>query len=535
MGSEDEFMRETSSKNRFLLPTLFGIVNGMGYAAACLKGRGSIVATIMTNRTRRFEWSLALRACAVVLLALLSRLVAGCIVIPLPAAEVKVAQSGDVQAPSSGIALSVLFSHDFSPETSSSLGEEIVECVTHGLAKEAPEVRLVSEEEFHRAIFGLKPGEVFLQADTIATLLARPDIGQRAREVGVTHFFWWGVQRKPIPSGQVNQCEARDSPPLSSNWRAAESERCWRALKAAKATLLVVVDPVVLSLSFGFALPNHHPARRWGQRLHERSAGGPAMKANELKQRPHATWLAPGSLRLFQPRKVRSVLVLLAAAISAGCVYSVPEPVLIREPRPDPIPLRIGVYYPPEFQSYTYRHHFSDTAWILGEPSVKLIREALALLFIEVVDVPRPSSGTGLRGDPAGVIEPRIASAEAVYWSEEHIKAGVAVQPVHVNYGFTLYSPRGESVASWDVTGRGEEPNSNPLAAVSTLERNFERAMQKAAWKFTSGFRDIPEVRRWLTGRENGSWNRSLSQFDKTARPDHSRLGPCSGDRVNLH
>ncbi len=213
---------------------------------------------------------------------------------------------------------------------------------------------------------------------------------------------------------------------------------------------------------------------------------------------PPGPWPASGSRRPFWPRRILSVLVLLAALISAGCVFSTPEPVLIREPRPDPIPLRIGVHYSPEFQSFTYRHHFSDTAWILGEPSVKLIREALALLFIEVVEVPRPSSGTNLRGNLAGVIEPRIASAEAVYWSEEHIKAGVAVQPVHVKYGFTLYSPRGESVASWDVTGRGEEPNSNPLAAVSQLKRNFEHAMQKAAWKFTSGFRDIPEVRRWL-------------------------------------
>jgi len=34
--------------------------------------------------------------------------------------------------------------------------------------------------------------------------------------------------------------------------------------------------------------------------------------------------------------------------------------------------------------------------------------------------------------------------------------------------------------------------------AISHLKRNFEHAMREAAWKFTSGFRDIPEVRRWL-------------------------------------
>jgi len=264
---------------------------------------------------------------------------------------------------------------------------------------------------------------------------------------------------------------------------------------------LLILSPLVSLMSVcaaGFTRLNRRFATRSGQGSHMQSAGGPGMKPADTPPRLSTSWLAPGHRLAFAPRRILVVLLLLSALISAGCPLSTPQPVLIREPRPEAVPLRIGVYYSPEFQSFTYRHHFSDTAWILGEPSVKLIREALALLFIEVVEVPRPSSGTGLRGDLAGVIEPRIASAEAVYWSEEHIKAGLNVQPVHVKYGFTLYSPRGESVASWDVTGRGEEPNTNPLAGVSTLQRNFEHAMQKAAWKFTSGFRDIPEVREWI-------------------------------------
>jgi hypothetical protein len=203
------------------------------------------------------------------------------------------------------------------------------------------------------------------------------------------------------------------------------------------------------------------------------------------------------------------LLLLLVGAISAGCVSSVPEPVLIREPRPDPIPLRIGVYYSPEFQSFTYGHDSFDFAWILGKPSVQLLHEALALLFIEVVEVPRPGSEPGLRGDLAGVIEPRIVSAVADHVYEEHIKAGVMVEPVRVTYGFVLYSPRRELVASWYVTGRGSEPF-HPTCFLptclltimselkSTTKRNLEHAMREAAWEFTSGFRDIPEVRRWL-------------------------------------
>jgi hypothetical protein len=176
-----------------------------------------------------------------------------------------------------------------------------------------------------------------------------------------------------------------------------------------------------------------------------------------------------------------------------------PEPVLMREPRPEPLPLRIGVYHSPELQDFTYKHHLTDVGWVLGKPSVQLLNDALGLLFIEVVEVSRPGSGPSLRGDLAGTIAPRIVSADAVYVSREVVSVGTRVlpiQPVQVTYGFTLHSQAGKPVASWELTGRGREPVDN--GAVSTLKRNFERAMAEAARKLVDGFRDVPEVRQWL-------------------------------------
>ena len=54
-------------------------------------------------------------------------------------------------------------------------------------------------------------------------------------------------------------------------------------------------------------------------------------------------------------------------------------------------------------------------------------------------------------------------------------------------------------MASWEVTGVGKEPVDN--GAISTLKRNFERAMAEAARNLVNGFRDIPEVRQWLAER----------------------------------
>ena len=129
--------------------------------------------------------SLAL-AFAVGLLAVFGVILAGCVVVP---AKATVTRSGEVQPASGGLAATVLFSRDFSPDTPKGLGEDIVECVMRGLRETAPEVRLVSEEDFDRAVFGVKPGEVLLRRETIKPLLARPDIRQRVSESHLTHLI----------------------------------------------------------------------------------------------------------------------------------------------------------------------------------------------------------------------------------------------------------------------------------------------------------------------------------------------------------
>jgi hypothetical protein len=187
------------------------------------------------------------------------------------------------------------------------------------------------------------------------------------------------------------------------------------------------------------------------------------------------------------------VAVVVLAVLAAGCVWSVPEPTLIREPRPDAVPLRIGVYYPSELRGFTYRHHLTDTAWVLGTPSVQLLNDAFRLLFVDVVEVPRRPSNAAPATDVAAVIESRIVSAGFRY-----PRGGERAFPAHVIYGFTLYDPAGAAVASWSVEGAAAEPVDNPFAAVAGVKRSFEQAMREAAQKLTNGFRQAPEVRQWL-------------------------------------
>jgi hypothetical protein len=120
----------------------------------------------------------------------LATLLSGCIV-PV-AVKPESERTGDVRRSSGAVAVSVVFSRDFSPEAPNNLGQEMVACVTEGLTAAVPEVRLVSSAEVHRALFGVQPGGVLLRADVLPALLARPEIRRRASEIRLTHLIMVG-------------------------------------------------------------------------------------------------------------------------------------------------------------------------------------------------------------------------------------------------------------------------------------------------------------------------------------------------------
>ena len=198
-----------------------------------------------------------------------------------------------------------------------------------------------------------------------------------------------------------------------------------------------------------------------------------------------------------------------AAAFLAGCATVVPEPVLIREPPPAPVPLVIGVHYSDDFRSFVYSRARvqggTSRTFAVGEPSVKLLDQALALLFTRVVQVSRLPPNVSSESAVTGVIEPRIAKvAYELPESVEQFFGGradtYAIVVAHITYAFTLYSMKGEQLASWPVSGRGVETLPLGWTEMNKVlgQRSLELAMRDAAWKLTSEFRNVPGVRRWL-------------------------------------
>ena len=197
------------------------------------------------------------------------------------------------------------------------------------------------------------------------------------------------------------------------------------------------------------------------------------------------------------------LLIIALLPVLGGCVTATvtPEPVFIREPRVAQIPLVVGVYYSDAFRELVYaqqggpliRHSFA-----IGGGSIKLIDEALALLFKQVVLLPGPLSPGASPPNVAGVIEPSISTVNLRHPPlGQTPSSGPFWMRTSIAYAFTLSTPEGERLAAWEVEGDGVHifgfENWN-----TAVKDSFERAMREAGWKLVSGFRDIPDVARWL-------------------------------------
>jgi hypothetical protein len=202
---------------------------------------------------------------------------------------------------------------------------------------------------------------------------------------------------------------------------------------------------------------------------------------------------------------------LALVVLLAGCGPVVPAPVVIREPRPEPLALTVGVHYPDELRSVrvvprTFLNNGkvtrNDLEALVGQASVKLLDEALGLLFARVVPMPTVTPVGGAPGDLAAIIEPTIQNVEI------HIEPNrntAFTGRASITYGFALYTGVGDRLATWTVSGIGLERVEvgafGPIRSGTGDQSDLELAMRDAAWNFMRGFREVPDVRRWLEER----------------------------------
>lgn len=187
---------------------------------------------------------------------------------------------------------------------------------------------------------------------------------------------------------------------------------------------------------------------------------------------------------------------LFAAAIVSGCAFTTVIPLkatVVNPPGVTQVPVAVGVHYSPEFRTYEYSRH--KLVVPIGEASVTLLDRALPMLFERVVRVSSPAPLA--EGGPklAAVIEPKI---EEVELDRPPVVVSLADVTAEVSYRFTFYSPEGTPLASWKVRGIGKPSPGWFVWKTEPFSKAMDLALEDAATKFVNGFRDVPEVGRWL-------------------------------------
>lgn len=199
--------------------------------------------------------------------------------------------------------------------------------------------------------------------------------------------------------------------------------------------------------------------------------------------------------------RVPSLLVLLALLTACGTTFQVPlSPVLDAPPLPPRLPIEVGVFYDDDFKTYeavepVSLHAENRFVRSLGAASVRMFDEAIAALFEKTTRLAaRPAFGD-TPPNVRGVIEPTIEAA-----SFGPVNRGMGWGSsvwAEVTYGIRLYSPRGELIGAWRVTGFGEA-DTHAFHELEVLGLATDRSIEDALRKFLAGFFDVPEVRRWL-------------------------------------
>jgi hypothetical protein len=158
------------------------------------------------------------------------------------------------------------------------------------------------------------------------------------------------------------------------------------------------------------------------------------------------------------------------------------------------LPLKIGLYYGVEFQGYVQEDRYQGLVLPVGRASAELLQEIFGALFEGTVPVlsrpPLPTQEPTI----AAVIEPAIEVFDLGSGALESAELSWA----EIGYRFTLWSLKGEVIASWTVTGSGSVEGDGSLGRRVSEVRAADLAMRNAAAQFLATFRAVPEVRQWL-------------------------------------
>jgi hypothetical protein len=165
------------------------------------------------------------------------------------------------------------------------------------------------------------------------------------------------------------------------------------------------------------------------------------------------------------------------------------------------IPIKVGVYYGSDLRNFVHQDFTTGRNTLeipVGEASENHFDKVFAALFSQTIELDdRPPYGKAKYGGDtsnlAAVMEVRI---EDFSYDWRPMSAGPFT--AEVTYRFILYSPSGNTVSSWTLTGVDTAKIGFGENGLTFTGERADKAMRAASTKFMAGFRNRPEITRWL-------------------------------------
>jgi hypothetical protein len=206
-------------------------------------------------------------------------------------------------------------------------------------------------------------------------------------------------------------------------------------------------------------------------------------------------------------RLARLLLPLLIVVASVpACIpqpvirYDVPVPYHMPAQLPpgvERLPLKVGIYYSPEFENYEHydrTYGESGIATPVGEFSVRQFDSMLSAMFAGALPVAQrpPYAPNSSASNAQIIIEPRIERFDL-----DIATFAMGSLTARVEYRFKLYLPDGTTLATWNISASDAEEK-GWTNNVDFNGARTEAVVHKSSIQFMRKFFDAPEVKTWL-------------------------------------
>ena len=190
-----------------------------------------------------------------------------------------------------------------------------------------------------------------------------------------------------------------------------------------------------------------------------------------------------------------SVIFLLTACSAAtiNIVGTFPAPLVQK------LPLTVGVYYDDAFTNHSFieiNDNTGDDQYIInsGPSQLELFNTMLPAVFEEVVRLDNLDSDNNL-GRLDAVFVPAIEEFQVGLPQKTRLN----VYEIWVKYNMRLARSNGDYIADWVMTAYGKSPEETFQSVDAGVNDAANVALRDLAASFTLGFRNVPEIKEWLS------------------------------------